>query len=269
MRIMLTNDDGVRSSGLHALAIALTERGHDVTVVAPRDDMSGVGAAIGRIRSDQRIDTSLAEIPGAPGIRAHSLAGPPGLAVMAACLGAFGPAPELVVSGINAGPNTGHACLHSGTVGAALTAATFGVSALAMSMAVSEPMQWETACGLLDEPLELLGRVHAATVLNVNAPAVPRGDVHGLRWARLDRFGRVRVALAESTGDWLQMEYRTNDAELDTECDTWLLEQGYATITALEGIAERPRESLEERREPELDREAVVTKVPDSASRSA
>jgi 5'-nucleotidase len=136
-----------------------------------------------------------------------------------------------------------------------------------MSIAASEPMQWETACDLLDEPLNLLARAHTGTVLNVNAPALPRGDVLGLRWAKLDRFGRVRVALAESTGDWLQMEYRTNDADLDVECDTWLLEQGHATITALEGIAERPPESLEERRDPESEREAVVTKLPASASR--
>ena len=138
------------------LAIALSERNHDVTVIAPRDDMSGVGAAIGKIRSDQRVETSPESIPGAPEIAAYSLVGPPGLAVMAACLGAFGDPPDLVVTGVNAGPNTGHACLHSGTVGAALTAATFGVSALATSMPSADPMPWGTACGLLDEPLELL-----------------------------------------------------------------------------------------------------------------
>jgi 5'-nucleotidase len=264
VRTMLTNDDGVRSSGLHALAIELRNRGHDVIVVAPRDDMSGVGAAIGRIRPDQRIDTRPASIPGAPDVRAHFLAGPPGLAVMAACLGAFGPVPDLGVSGINAGPNTGHACLHSGTVGAALTAATFGVSALAVSMAVADPMPWETACALLDEPLDLLSRLPPATVLNLNAPAVTGRAIRGLRWAKLDRFGRVRVALADSGEQWLQMEYRTTDAELDPDCDTALLEQEFATITALEGVAERPRESLEERRPSEPVPEAVVSKVPES-----
>jgi 5'-nucleotidase len=261
--MMLTNDDGVRSSGLHALAIALHERGHEVIVVAPRDDMSGVAAAIGRIRADQRIDTSPASIPGAPDIRAHFLVGPPGLAVMAACLGAFGPPPDLVVSGINAGPNTGHACLHSGTVGAALTAATFGVSALAVSMAVGDPMPWRTACTLLDEPLELLARAPAATVLNLNAPAVPASSVRGLRWARLDHFGRVRVALAASSEEWLQMEYRVTDSELDPECDTALLEQGFATLTALEGVAERPRESLGQPAPHEPAPRGVVTKVPE------
>ena len=64
MRILLTNDDGIESPGLHALAIALHERDHEVLVVAPTD-MSGVGAAIGRIRGDQRIEA-------VPGLRARA-----------------------------------------------------------------------------------------------------------------------------------------------------------------------------------------------------
>ena len=71
VRILLTNDDGIRSPGLHALARALDGRGHDVLVVAPQEDMSGVAAAIGRIRRDRRIETSAAAIPGAELIRAH------------------------------------------------------------------------------------------------------------------------------------------------------------------------------------------------------
>jgi 5'-nucleotidase len=263
VRIMLTNDDGIDSPGLHTLAAALRERNHDVIVVAPREDMSGVGAAIGRIRLDRRIETSPAAIPGAADIPAYALAGPPGLAVMAACLGAFGSPPELVVTGVNAGPNTGHACLHSGTVGAALTAATFGISALATSVGVSDPMHWTTACGLIDAPLTLLTRLPAATVLNLNAPAVPADQLRDLRWAKLDRFGRVRVALAETTDRWLQMEYRTTDASLDPECDTALLEQGHPTLTAIEGIAEIPYEALADQ-PPTPEAEAVISEVPET-----
>jgi 5'-nucleotidase len=263
VRILLTNDDGIESPGLHALAAALHEREHDVLVVAPREDMSGVGAAIGRIRADQRIDTSAASVPGAPDVAAYSLAGPPGLAVMAACLGAFGPPPDLVVTGVNAGPNTGHACLHSGTVGAALTAATFGISALATSAAVSDPMYWSTACSLLDDPLALLARLPAATVLNLNSPACPEDEVRELRWAKLDRFGRVRLALAASGDEWLQMEYRTVEGDLDPECDTALLERGHATLTAIEGIAEVPHDELVDRR-PTPRAEAEIAEVPGS-----
>jgi 5'-nucleotidase len=259
--VLLTNDDGIESPGLHALAAALHALRHEVIVVAPQEDMSGVGAAIGRIRPDQRIDTRPASIPGAPDVTAYSLAGPPGLAVMAACVSAFGARPELVVTGINAGPNTGHACLHSGTVGAALTAATWGISALATSAGVSDPMYWETACGLIDEPLGLLARLPAGTVLNLNAPACPLEKVRGVRWAALDRSGRFRVALVETSDRWLQMEYRTSEHRLDPDCDTALLEQGYATLTAIEGISEVPYEDLAER-EPVPPVEALIAEVP-------
>jgi 5'-nucleotidase len=263
MRILVTNDDGIESSGLHALARSLEGAGHDVLVVAPREDMSGVGAAIGRVRADQRIDALPAVIP-ETGVRAYSFAGPPGLAVMAACLEAFGPVPDVVVSGINAGPNTGHACLHSGTVGAALTASTFGLSALAVSSAVSDPMRWPTACDTLTAPLRLLAELPGGTVLNLNVPAVPRGQVRDLRWATLDRFGRVRLALSANSDGWLQMEYRDTTTELDPGCDTALLEQGYATLTAIEAVSEVPPDSLTEQGEPAVGRlEGAVTDVPD------
>ena len=263
MRILVTNDDGIESPGLHALALALHEREHTVLVVAPNQDMSGAGAAIGRIRGDQRIETVPASLPDAPAVTAYSLDGPPGLAVMAGCLGAFGDPPDLVVTGVNAGPNLGHACLHSGTVGAALTAATFGISGLATSVDVSDPMRWETACGVIDEPLRLLSRLPAATVLNLNAPALPEDRLRGLRWATLDRFGRVRVALASSGDRWLQMEYRANERDLDPRCDTALLERGYATLTAIEGIAEVAHDELDEQSAPPH-AEAIISEVPET-----
>ena len=55
MRLLVTNDDGIASPGIHALARTLAEADHEVVVVAPQEDMSGIGAAIGRVRPDQRI----------------------------------------------------------------------------------------------------------------------------------------------------------------------------------------------------------------------
>ena len=161
MRVLLTNDDGIESPGLHALATRSHERDHEVVVVAPREDMSGVGAAIGRVRADQHIDTLAATSPPPPASAPTPSPGRPARRD-GGCLEAFGPAPDVVVSGINAGPNTGHACLHSGTVGAALTASTFGISALAVSSEVSDPMRWPTACDTIDEPLRLLSGLPAA-----------------------------------------------------------------------------------------------------------
>ena len=150
MRLVLTNDDGVDSPGIHALAATCAELGHDVLVLAPSTDLSGASAAVGRIEPDQRLELRPVELPGAAAaVEAYALDGPPGLAALVACQGGAGETPDLVLSGINGGPNTGHSILHSGTVGGALTAANFGVSALAVSLDVADPMPWETASALV------------------------------------------------------------------------------------------------------------------------
>jgi 5'-nucleotidase len=238
LKVVLVNDDGIDAPGIHALARSCAAAGREVIVVAPSEDMSGSASAIGKVRADQRILTRRVKLPGCPDVPAHAIDGPPGLAAMTACLGGFGDPPDAVLSGINAGPNTGHAILHSGTVGAALTAATFGVSALAVSVEVSDPMCWETACRLVEPAVERLCEAPAGTVLNLNVPAVPPERMPELRWAHLDRFGSVRVAIAGAGDQWLQMEYRATGIELGPESDTALLERGFATITAIEGIAE-------------------------------
>jgi 5'-nucleotidase len=135
-KVLVTNDDGVESAGLHALVGALVRHGYEPLVVAPDRDMSGSGAAIGRIHLDQHIDAERVELPGLAGVPAYAVDGPPGLCVLAARLGGFGDRPDVIVSGINPGCNTGRAVLHSGTVGAALTAANFGGRGLAVSIDV-------------------------------------------------------------------------------------------------------------------------------------
>lgn len=145
MTILVTNDDGVESIGLHALVRALVDDGRDVVVAAPNCDWSGAGAAIGKVHVDEHIDAQQVELPGLAGVTAYAVDGPPGLCVLAARLGGFGPPPDLVVSGVNPGCNTGRAVLHSGTVGAALTGANFGVRGLAVSIDVARALFHEQA----------------------------------------------------------------------------------------------------------------------------
>jgi 5'-nucleotidase len=109
---------------------------------------------------------------------------------MAGVLGAFGDPPDVVASGVNLGPNTGHSILHSGTVGAALTAQNFGASGLAVSVA-DGPRWWtETAGEFAVEVLRWLADALRRTALNLNVPARPTGEVLPLRWATLDQSGR-------------------------------------------------------------------------------
>jgi 5'-nucleotidase len=241
MRVLVTNDDGVASPGIVALAREVLDAGHDVLVAAPATDLSGSGASIGGMHADESIDVEPVELPGLDGVPAFAVAAPPALVVIAARLGAFGPGPDLVASGINPGPNTGRSVLHSGTVGAALTAANLGVSGLAVSVDVGEPIRWRTAATLAGAALEWLARQEDGTVLNLNAPDRSLDDVRGVRWATLAQFGTVRAALVEAPGGNLQMELSgDDDPERDDGIapgsDTALVRDGFATLTVLEGV---------------------------------
>jgi 5'-nucleotidase len=261
-RVLVTNDDGIDADGLHHLARAMVAAGHDVVVAAPLDDRSGSGAAVGRIHRDEHIDVVERRLPGLTGVPSFGVAGTPALCVMAARLGGLGEPPDLVVSGVNPGCNTGRSVLHSGTVGAALTAANFGLSALAVSIdasvgllheapapaasvdgppdaavvASSGPEHWATAGAVAVAACDWLERAPERTTLNLNVPDVPLGELRGVRWAELAPFGTVRAAVVENAAGKLQMELRDSGRELPADCDTALVAAGFAAVTAIVGV---------------------------------
>ncbi len=247
MQVLVTNDDGIFAPGIVPLAQAVVAAGHEVVVAAPRDDRSGFSAALGRVHVDETIVIEHVELAGLEGVTCIGVEGPPGLCVMAARLGGLGPVPDIVVSGINPGPNTGRAVLHSGTVGAALTGANFGVSGLAVSIGVGEELRWETAAELAASALEWLVDQPAKTVVNLNVPNVALDEVRGVRWATLAPFGTVRAAIVESQGGTgLQMELAEHDAQLPEGSDTALIRAGYASVTLLQGITAAPEVGVAE-----------------------
>lgn len=260
MRVLVTNDDGIGSEGLQVLARYLHKAGHEVVVVAPDRDWSGAGAALGVIHSDEHIDVTRVEIDDAPDVPAWALTGPPGMTVVASRLGAFGEPPEVVVSGINAGLNTGRAILHSGTVGAALAGQNFGMSGLAVSVESSDPWYWESAADLAVEVLERLEGAPPRSVLNLNVPARTRAEVQGIRWARLAPFGAVRAAVAEVNQGRVQFELRPTDYEPPEDTDQGLVQAGFAAVTTLVGVVEAW--PAEEGLEPSLDQDFEERIVP-------
>ncbi|MGV9368202.1 5'/3'-nucleotidase SurE [Amycolatopsis sp. NPDC003731] len=136
MRALITNDDGIGSPGLVALARGAVAHGWTVVVAAPAMEASGTSAGLSAAGDDGRIAVERRELPDLPGVPAHAVAAHPGLIVLAAAQGAFGAPPDIVLSGVNHGANVGRAVLHSGTVGAALTASINGARALAVSLDV-------------------------------------------------------------------------------------------------------------------------------------
>jgi 5'-nucleotidase len=238
-RVLVTNDDGVHSPGLHVLARRLADEGYAVCVVAPDRDCSGAGPAIGHLPADQQIVAPRVELRGLAGIETRMVPGPPGLAVLAARAGAFGPPPDVVVSGINSGSNTGRLVLHSGTVGAALTAQNFGGCGLAVSLERSDEWQWDTAAAIAVDVLRwMLASTPARTVVNLNVPGLPLDQVRGLRAAALAPVGQVQVATPDGSLGGLQVVFEAARSDAPPDSDTALLAAGYATHTMLRGVSE-------------------------------
>ncbi|HUQ39530.1 MAG TPA: 5'/3'-nucleotidase SurE [Acidimicrobiales bacterium] len=235
MRVLVTNDDGVHAPGLHLLTRALVDAGFDVVVAAPLDDRSGSGAAIGTVYSGTGIVVEEFALEVLEGVPVFGVDGPPALAVMAARLGAFGEAPSLVASGINPGCNTGRAVLHSGTVGAALTAANFGISGLAVSQDSGDPWLAGTAAAIAARALTWVAGQPPRTVLNVNVPNLPLDQLRGARTARLAPFGTVRAVLTERSEGRMQIELKANEEPLAEDTDTMIVGAGYVAVTALVG----------------------------------
>ncbi|NMO51589.1 5'/3'-nucleotidase SurE [Actinoplanes sp. TBRC 11911] len=255
-RVLVTNDDGVDAPGLAALASAASDAGFDVVVAAPREEQSGMSASFTAVTVDGRVDVQRRKSDKFP---VYAVAGSPAYIVVLGGLGVFGPPPALVLSGINRGANAGNAVLHSGTVGAALTAAYQGLRALAVSLDVlaadgsltvpdDSVLHWDAAAEQAVALLDWLAAAPPATVLNLNVP--DRLPVRGLRQATLAEFGQAQMAVAEQGEGFVRMTAERVGEPLIPGTDLALLAEGYATVTALRPPAEAPSVRIPEQRSP-------------------
>jgi 5'-nucleotidase len=187
MTILITNDDGIHAAGLLALYSALRQLG-TVTAIAPERPRSACGHAITlhkplRLRPLQMPD----------GQTGYATNGTPADCVALGVSDHVGGIPDLVVSGINLGPNLGVDMTYSGTVAAAMEAAICGIPSFAISVASHEKAEFgpaaDFACYLADEIAE--HGLRKASFLNVNVPPVPCGEIEGVS---VTRQGRMRYS---------------------------------------------------------------------------
>jgi len=230
--ILITNDDGVTSPGLLALKQALTSLG-DVTVFAPDRNWSVAGHT-----KTMHKPLRISQTPLADGSPAYTTNGAPSDCVGLALLGAIPNRPDLVVSGINQGPNLGNDVTYSGTVAGAMEAVVGGVPAIAVSL---DAHHWEDYAAITNAVVDLARQVlsHGLppnTLLNVNAPALPSDQVRGVALTRLGQrvYRDVLVPREDPMGRpyyWIGGEPPTGIAEDGT--DIGALAAGYISITPL------------------------------------
>lgn len=239
---LVTNDDGIDSPGLVVLADAALRAGLDVVVAAPARQSSGASAGIIARTREGRPLIDRRQLPDLPGLEAYAVEAQPGYIVRVAVRGWLDPVPQLVLSGINYGANVGRAILHSGTVGAALTAAVNGVRGLAVSLDVGlhpvHPPHWDTAGRLLSQVLEILIGAPAGTALSLNVPDRPVETLRELRLAALARFGIVQTRVDRVEDGQLHLDQVELDVPPEPGTDSALLAAGHPTLTALESVCE-------------------------------
>ncbi len=177
MRILISNDDGYQAPGLHCLAAALRELA-EVVVVAPDRDRSGASNSLS-------LKNPLYVTEQAPDF--YSVEGTPTDCVHVAITGLLAQEPDMVVSGINAGPNLGDDVIYSGTVAAAMEGRFLGLPALALSQASFQPQHFATAARIAVWLVRRLQKqpLPSDIILNVNVPDRPWEALAGLQATRL------------------------------------------------------------------------------------
>jgi 5'-nucleotidase len=233
MNILLTNDDGIYAKGLGAIFQELSSLG-EVTVVAPESEQSAVGHAISL---NQPLRVRQVFLDGE--ILGWAVSGTPADCVKIAIAELLPTLPDLVVSGINLGPNVGINVLYSGTVSAATEASILGLRAAAFSLNTYKNADFPRAASLARQVLSGLLDWSGWTpevCLNINLPDLPEDQVQGIRFTRQDvgplveHFER-RVDPRERIYYWLA---EINDRQApDLTTDFGALQAGYVSITPI------------------------------------
>jgi len=233
MKILLSNDDGIYANGIATLHLALKDLA-ELQVIAPDRERSAAGHAI---TLTDPIKTFAVEKEGEPfGI---AVGGTPADSIkLALCLLMKDNLPDLVVSGINLGSNTGISVLYSGTVSAASEAVILGIPAIAISLCTFQNPHWETAKKVATEIVTkvLKNPLPAGTLLNVNIPNLPYNELKGMKAARMgrSRFVEKFTDHLDPRGNhyyWLDGELDLLDDSPDT--DVRVVDSGYVALTPI------------------------------------
>lgn len=232
MRILISNDDGIQSPGLHALVRAMKGLG-EIWVVAPDREQSAVGHAItlsDPIRLFPWEDVQDAD-------HTFAISGTPADCVKLALTELMPAPPDIVVSGINRGENTGISIIYSGTVSAATEGTINGIPSIAVSLDSFTATEFGTAEHFARRIVELVMErgLPEETLLNVNVPHLPLDDIKGVRVARQGR-ARFQETFMKRSDPRGKIYYWMDGAKValtELNTDGTALHEGYVTLTPI------------------------------------
>jgi len=237
MRILLTNDDGIHAPGIRALRKELMKLG-EVIVVAPATEQSATGHSV--TLATPLMVTEVYDDDGETFL-GWAVEGRPADCMKLALLELLESPPDLVVSGLNAGSNAGINVIYSGTVAAAVEAAFYGQTAIAVSLEYTKDakLDWLNASKYAREVIVaiLANKPAQGSLFNVNIPPLERAPLRGIKVmpqnvsVYREQFQR-RVNPRGRMYFWSSPEFHCPDPHPDT--DVTALAEGYITVTPLQ-----------------------------------
>jgi len=234
MKILVTNDDGVRADGLIALAAELSKIA-DVTVVAPDKQQSAVSHSITLHKPLRCVE--LKDFP-IDAVAAFATNGTPTDAVLLGIHAVIGENPDLVISGINGGPNLGADVTYSGTVAGAMEGLVAKVPSIAVSMGAFENLRYDDCACFIGRLANLIGEsgLPKGVLLNVNYPNIPPDEIKGVAVTHLgqrwyDDVVHERVDPRGRKYYWITGKKRLEGKLEDT--DAHEMGRGYISVTPL------------------------------------
>jgi 5'-nucleotidase len=230
MRILISNDDGIHAPGFLALYSALRAVA-EVTAIAPERPRSACGHAI-TLHKPLRLQP----VTMPDGRTGYASNGTPADCVALGVSEHLGGRPDLVISGINFGPNLGIDMTYSGTVAAAMEAAICGVPSFAISITSYEEAIFEPAAEFACYLAEALHRqgMEGVNLLNVNVPAIAREQIAGVKVTRQGRVrysNRIEMRTDPRGGDYFWLTGERVDRSPEDNADVEAVTAGFISVT--------------------------------------
>lgn len=231
-KVLITNDDGYQSPGVHAIREKLIEQGFETITITPDRNMSGTSHSLTFTRplKIQKMSEDFYYIvDGTPADCVHL-----GINII---LG--GQKPDILVSGINTGPNIGNDVFYSGTVGAAREGCLFGIPSIALSVSSSKNPDYKTVAELaipIIKTVSIYG-LPKGTFLNVNIPTIPKQQIKGYLLTKQGRSAYKEEIVKYLSPSKEEYYWIGGEEELTEECqpgtDYTAIKEGYVSITPI------------------------------------
>jgi 5'-nucleotidase len=229
MIILVSNDDGIHAEGLIALEKSVDPLG-EVYTVAPEREQTSMSHALTLHRPLRVREVAAKRL---------AIDGTPTDCVKLALTGLLPVRPNLVISGINKGPNLGDDIIYSGTVSAALEAALLGIPAIAVSLVTFENLKFDAAAEFIAALVQRLkdSGLPPQMLLNINVPALPKENIKGWRFTRQGKrhYSENIVERVDPRGKkyyWIGGDDLGFDQDDGTDCMT--VHEGYISVTPLQ-----------------------------------